>query len=234
MSEVSKSAKQLRLYACTDGNHGHAVARIAKYLSIPCSIYVPSSLDAHTKEKIASEKAEITVSSGPYDDAVNECYRAASEDPNGVFVQDTAFEGYEEIPAWIVEGYSAMLAESDAQLVDLGFESTIVVMPVGVGSLAHAVALHCKSRDRLKAVVTVEPDTAACLHKSLREGRVQSIKTSFTIMTGMDSGTPNYTAWPDLERTVDASVTVSDWDTHLCLGELADKGINEGHAVRLR
>ena len=54
-------------------------------------------------------------------------------------VQDAGWPGYEEVPGWIVDGYSTLFAEVDEQLADAGAAGPgLVAIPAGVGSLAQA------------------------------------------------------------------------------------------------
>ncbi|ROT38578.1 Zn-dependent exopeptidase [Sodiomyces alkalinus F11] len=113
-----------------------------------------------------------------------------------------------------------MLKEVDDQLDS--HPPDLVIAPVGVGSFAQAVVAHYKSPGKTTKVVTVEPDTAACLWKSLAKGSPDAIQTSHTIMAGMDAGTVSSIAWPFLRDGVDASVTVSDHESHLAVQELVE------------
>lgn len=232
---VASKAREagLVLFAATDGNHGQAVACMARLLSVEARIHVPRSASEHTKDAISGEGATIVVGSGDYDDVVRYAAEAASASPGGILVQDTSFPGYEDTPARIVEGYSTMLEEIDSQLARLNMVNDVVITPVGVGSLAHAVLRHSKSRGRQRPakVITVEPDTAACLYKNLQKGSQgpsASIRTSETIMTGMDCGTVSHTAWPDLRSHVDGSVTVSDFEAHCAVEDLKVYGVKSG------
>jgi diaminopropionate ammonia-lyase family len=230
LSELSAAARTIpiRLFAATDGNHGRAVAFMAKILSLQAHIFVPETLDEYTRGRIASEGAIIHPVSGDYDITVQEAAEMANATYGGLLVQDTSFAGYEEIPSWIVEGYSTMLLEIDQQLAKLGLHSTILITPVGVGSLAHAVVRHCKTGSRSVHVVTVEPDTAACLHQSLKAGSPVSLGTSRTIMSGMDCGTVSPSAWNDLQNLVDASTTISCFESHCAVQYLSSHGIASG------
>lgn len=78
-----------------------------------------------------------------YDGAIGEAWDKAATTKGGLFVQDTAFGGYEDIPKWIVEGYSTLLSETEEQLAEQNLKADLLVTPVGVGSLAHAVVRHC-------------------------------------------------------------------------------------------
>lgn len=216
------------VFAATEGNHGRAVAFIARLLGIRAEIYIPRAMDAGTKGLIAKEGAGVRVVDGCYDAAVGEAAAAARAMEGGVLVQDTGFEGYEEVPGWIVEGYSTMMAEVEEQVAAQGMRCDVMVTPVGVGSLAHAVTRHCKAREDPVSVVAVEPDTAACLYVSLRAGEQRIVSTSGTIMDGMNCGTVSTTAWDDLQRGVDAAVTVSSYETHSALQSLAEQSVMAG------
>ncbi|OAL71909.1 acetylornithine deacetylase [Trichophyton violaceum] len=230
LDELSRAAAsaRIKLLAATDGNHGRAVSRMAKILGISSEIFVGKNLDQHTRDLIAGEGATVTGVEGDYDDAISVSAKKADEYPNFILVQDTAFEGYEKIPAWIVDGYSTMLTEIDDQLQDQGLKTTVIVSPAGVGSLCQAVVSHCKSNGKEMSVLTVEPDVAACLHKSLKAGKMTQVKVSKTIMSGMECRTVSSIAWPILQSGVDASVTISDYEAHQGVQYLNSKGVNVG------
>lgn len=230
LDEVSIRAKanSIILVAATEGNHGRAVAFLARLMGIEARIFVPRSMDETTQGFITGEGARVFVVQGCYDMAAQEAYDQSRHIENALLIQDTAFEGYEDIPAWIVEGYSTMMNEVEEQLSQLGLSASVLVTPVGVGSLAHAVAKHCKSRERPVSVVAVEPDSAPCLSSSLRAGKSIPVQTSDTIMDGMNCGTVSSTAWPDLQRLVDACVTVSSYESHRAVQYLTSKSVNAG------
>ncbi|KAF9885920.1 hypothetical protein FE257_012210 [Aspergillus nanangensis] len=229
LDELSARAQEakLTLFAATEGNHGRAVAFMAKLLAIRARIYVPRGMDNSTRQRIASEGAEVIMSPGNYDRAVREAAEASAID-GGILIQDTAFVGYEDVPAWIVEGYSTMLEEAEEQLESQGLQCSVMFTPVGVGSLAHAVARFCKSRETPMSVVAVEPDTAPCLYASMKAREPVTVSTSSTIMDGMNCGTVSSTAWPDLQKFADACVTVSCYESHMALQELAQWSVTAG------
>ena len=108
-----------------------------------------------------------------------------------------------------------------------------IITPVGVGSLAQAVVSHSKQRDRSTKVMAVEPDTAACLHESLRRGHAHPIDTSPTIIAGMDCGTVSSIAWPLLRDGVDVSVTISDREAHAAVEDLGTVAVGPCGAAPL-
>ncbi|RAH41106.1 uncharacterized protein BO95DRAFT_423433 [Aspergillus brunneoviolaceus CBS 621.78] len=228
LTERIRAGEPFTLMAATEGNHGRAVAWVARQLSLHARIYVPRTMVAYTQEMIRSEGADVIVADGDYDYAVLEAAKASQATENAILVQDTAFEGYEEIPAWIVEGYSTLMHEVDVQLQARGQQNTLVISPAGVGSLAQAVAIYSKSRTSPATFVAVEPDTAACLNLSLKTGESTSIVTSPSIMAGMNCGTVSSAAWPVLQKLVDASVTISDYESHCAVQYLASNGVDSG------
>lgn len=230
LEELSAQAKKhsLTLIAATEGNHGRAVAFMARLLGIESQIFVPQSMDEATRGFIAAEGAHVSVVQGCYDMAVQEAFDQSRLLDGALLIQDTAFSGYEEVPAWIVEGYSTMMREAEEQVSQLSLSTSVMVTPVGVGSLAHAVARHCKSRIEPVSVVAVEPDSAPCLSASLPAGNSVTVQTSATIMDGMNCGTVSSTAWPDLHRFVDACVTVPCYESHGAVQYLSSKSIAAG------
>jgi diaminopropionate ammonia-lyase len=228
--ELAADAREakIRLVAATDGNHGRAVARMAKLMRLEADIYVPRVMDEPTENFIAGEGANVIRVAGDYDAAVALAAKEVLSSRNNVLVQDTSFEGYEKIPKWIVEGYSTLLMEAESQLRGLGLAPTTIITPVGVGSLAHSTISFAKSESRAIRVVAVEPDNAACLHNSLQNNDTRPIVTTETIMAGMNCGTVSPMSWPVLKQGVDASVTVSEWEAHVALQYLQKHGVNAG------
>ncbi|MEV0585233.1 pyridoxal-phosphate dependent enzyme [Nonomuraea sp. NPDC050310] len=218
------------LVTATDGNHGRAVAHVARLLGQHAHVFVPAGVSPEAVAAIAAEQARITEVPGPYDEAVRQAARAA-EQPGALLIQDTAWPGYEQVPGWIVEGYSTLCAEVDDQVAAAGAGGPdLVVVPVGVGSLAQAVITHYRSRTggRSPALLAVEPETAACVTTSLALGRPVTVATGETAMAGLNCGTPSSLAWPYLDEGLDAAITVSDAAGARAARDLAALGVHAG------
>jgi diaminopropionate ammonia-lyase len=242
----------LVLVTATDGNHGRAVARMARLCGVPARVFLPAVIGPAARAAIAGEGAEVMRVAGSYDDAVAEARHWAQGHQGAALVQDTAWPGYEQVPGWIVEGYSTLFAELDAQLAAAGAgPPALVAVPVGVGSLAQAAVAHyrsaagrggvtdegCPGRGQnsaprkpssLTSVLSVEPVAAACLLASLRAGTPVSISTTSTIMAGLNCGTISSLAWPVLAGGLDAAVAVSDDAARRAAADLAAAGISSG------
>lgn len=239
---ASAPDRPLRVVAATDGNHGRAVAHTARLLGLPAQIWFPDTLTTEAKDAIAGEGAETVELAIPYDDVVDAATRAAQEaGPDAILVQDTAWPGYEQVPQWIVDGYSTLFEEADAQVAELGVASVdLVAVPVGVGSLAQAAVRHYRSGVGSGAnagagagagapiVLSVEAAAAPPIIESLHAGQPVSVPTSPTVMSGLNCGTVSANAWPVLRAGLDAAVTVSEADAIRAVHDLDELGIDSG------
>jgi diaminopropionate ammonia-lyase len=218
------------LVAATDGNHGRAVAHMAKRLGLECAIVIPDGVSEQAINNIAGEGAEITIIDGDYDEAVELAKEITSTLDNAIHIQDMSWPGYEEIPRWIIEGYSTLCVETDKQLRKIGCPpADLVAVPVGVGSLLHSVLAHYRSKSQPSPVVlSVEAIGAACVLKSLQAGKLTSVQTVPTIMAGMNCGTPSSDSWPTHLAATDAAVAVTDDQARPDLKLLAHLGVDAG------
>lgn len=218
-----------RLVTATDGNHGRAVARMAQLLNLPAHIVLPSAVDPRAVEAIRSEGAVVDVLDMPYDDAVRRAAEIAEEDANSLLVQDTAWPGYEQIPAWIVDGYSTLFREVERQLLAAEANPAgLVVVPTGVGSLTQAAVTFYRSVEPPAALLAVEPASAACITTSLTKGERVSVPTGSTVMDGLNCGTPSSIAWPFIHSGLDASIGISDEQSRAAAGDLQQANIPAG------
>lgn len=224
--QVLERSPGARLVTATDGNHGRAVARMAAHFGVAASVFVPEVMLPATAELIASEGAQVVRVAGDYDFAVRRAAEFADAQPGRALVQDTAWEGYTEVPGWIVEGYQTLLHEIDEALTR---PPDLVVVPVGVGSLAEAVLRHYRRRGvPHPSVLSVEPDTAACLLASLTAGHPVVVPTAATVMAGLNCGTVSAGAWPVLWSGCDAAVSVSDEAAMTASADLDTLGVSSG------
>ncbi len=214
----------------TDGNHGRAVARFARLLGHRARVFVPAGVSARAIAAIEAEGAPVTDTGGSYDDAVAAA-AAFAEATGAVLLQDTAWPGYEQVPRWIVEGYATLFAEAEDQLAARGIAGPdLLMVPVGVGSLAQAAVTHARSRPdpARTAVVSVEPTVAACVLASLRAGEAVTVRTRVTTMAGLNCGTPSSLAWPVLRAGLDAAVAVGDDEAAAAAPFLRAGGVDAG------
>ena len=208
---------QATFFTATDGNHGRGVAWAANRLGQKAVVHMPKGSAKSRFDNIAREGAQVTIEEVNYDDCVRMAAAEAARTEHGVVVQDTAWEGYEEIPAWIMQGYGTMAGEAAEQLrqQELG-RPTHVFVQAGVGSLAGAVVGYFANRfptDPPKFIV-MEAQAADCLYQGAAAGdgapRVVGGDLQ-TIMAGLACGEPNTISWDILRNHATAFLSCPDW-----------------------
>lgn len=207
---------QATFFTATDGNHGRGVAWAANKLGQKCVVRMPKGTTQTRLENIARENAVVTIEDMNYDDCVRLAAREAGETKRGIMVQDTAWEGYEEIPTWIMQGYGTLALEADKQLEEDNCRPTHIFIQAGVGSLAGAVIGYFANRfkENPPVMVVVEANAADCLYRSALQGdgsRVNVTGDMLTIMAGLACGEPNTVSWDILRNHADAFVSCPDW-----------------------
>jgi diaminopropionate ammonia-lyase len=214
-AETKRKLGDITFYTATDGNHGRGVAWAANKLRQKAVVFMPSGSSHIRLQAILNEGAEATITDFNYDDAVRLANKKASEDPNGVVVQDTAWAGYEEIPGWIMQGYGSMAVEAMAQLKEAGVERpTHVFVQAGVGSLAGAVIGYFTNLfpDNPPVMTVVEASAANNLYISSIAGKLVGVKGNLsTIMAGLACGEGNTISWEILKNHAKFFVSAPDW-----------------------
>ena len=208
---------QATFFTATDGNHGRGVAWAANKLGQKAVVHMPKGSTKTRFDNIAKEGAKVTIEEVNYDDCVRMAAAEAEATPHGVVVQDTAWEGYEEIPAWIMQGYGSMAGEAAEQLREVSVNRpTHVFVQAGVGSLAGAVVGYFTNLypENPPKFVVMEAGAAACLYKGAvaGDGEPRIVGGDLqTIMAGLACGEPNIIGWDILRNHVSAFVSCPDW-----------------------
>ena len=208
---------QATFFTATDGNHGRGVAWAANKLGQKAVVHMPKGSAKSRFDNIAKEGAKVTIEEVNYDDCVRMAAAEAAETKHGVVVQDTAWAGYEEIPAWIMQGYGTMANEAAEQLRQLEVNRpTHVFVQAGVGSLAGAVVGYFTNLypNNPPKFVVMEARAADCLYQGAVAGdgdpRIVGGDLQ-TIMAGLACGEPNIISWDILRNHVSAFVSCPDW-----------------------
>ena len=208
---------QATFFTATDGNHGRGVAWAANKLGQKAVVHMPKGSAKSRFDNIAKEGAKVTIEEVNYDDCVRMAAAEAAETKHGVVVQDTAWAGYEEIPAWIMQGYGTMANEAAEQLRQLEVNRpTHVFVQAGVGSLAGAVVGYFTNLypNNPPKFVVMEAKAADCLYRGAvaGDGDPRIVDGDLTtIMAGLACGEPNILSWDILRNHVSAFVSCPDW-----------------------
>lgn len=209
----------------TDGNHGKGVAWAAAQLGCPAHVFLPGGAAAARIAAIRAQGAHTVVTDLNYDGTVRLAAQAAGKN-NWFLIQDTALDGYEEIPGWITRGYLTMAFEAAVQMAARGLAPTHLFLQAGVGSMAGAVTgfmagWYGKERP---CIVIVEPDQADCHYRTALadDGRIHAVTGAMeTIMAGLACGEPNPLTWEIIRQFARACISCPDTVTRRGMKRLA-------------
>ena len=214
--EVRARLGDVTFVTATDGNHGRGVAWTANRLGQHSVVYMPKGSAAERLANIRAEGADASITDLNYDDAVRLANRQA-EEKGWVMVQDTAWEGYTDIPLWIMQGYTTMGYEIVHQLEAEGAEKpTHVFLQAGVGSMAGAMAgfLSAYYGKERPFITVVEPNKADCVFRTAEanDGKLHFVTGDMdTIMAGLACGEPCTIGWEVLRNCADAFISCPDY-----------------------
>ncbi len=215
--QLQRDFGQATFFTATDGNHGRGVAWAANRLGQRAVVHMPKGSTKTRFDNIAKEGAEVAIEELNYDDCVRLAAKEAAETEHGVIVQDTAWEGYEKIPSWIMQGYGTMAVEAAEQLRQLEADRpTHVFVQAGVGSLASAMVGYFVNRfpSCPPKFVIMEAGAADCLYQGAlaADGDPRIVGGDLqTIMAGLACGEPNTIGWDILRNHADAFISCPDW-----------------------
>lgn len=235
VDRIGADAARHGLVCATTGNHGRAVARTARQRQIPCTVFVPALRTTQPVERrmrgarieaMREDGARVFDVDGTYEEAVRRA--AAFGDESGATVlSDVSWDGYEQIPRWIMAGYTHLFEEAASQW---SAPPDVVIVQGGVGGLVCAAASWFAWRFGAARpyLVAAEPEHAASLLESARAGSPVTIDASLeTIMAGLRCATPSPAAWPAIAAGIDAFVTVRDDRVLEAMAMLASADVSE-------
>lgn len=228
--EIQEKLKNVVFATATDGNHGKGVAWAANLLGCEARVYMPAGSSSMRAQAIRDAgRAQVTITEYSYDDTVKEVSRLARE-YGWRLVQDTSWDGYEEVPKHIMQGYTTMVRETVEKMED---PPTHVFLQAGVGAMAGAATGYLAAHygAQRPVIVLVEPYAAACIYESMEAGDMRTARgDGCTIMAGLNCGTPCSVAWPVLRDYGDFAVVCEDAYAKLGMRRLAEEGVISGES----
>ena len=184
------------LIAASGGNHGLAVAWVAKRLGVPAEIFVPEVSPAAKVDKIRALGATVYVGGALYADALAACR------------ERQAITGALDIHAYdhldTIAGTGTIGLEIEADLPDVD----TVLVALGGGGLASGVAAWFAST--AVKVVAVEPETSCCYAAAVAAGSPVDVTVSGIAADSLGARRIGASNWHALSEANAASVLVSD------------------------
>ena len=207
--EYAAVIREMVFVTATDGNHGKGVSWAAGQLGCEAHVYMPTGSSELRAQAIrdVNPRAEVKIMTTGYDDTVRFAAKQA-EEHGWYLVQDTSWDGYEEIPAWIIQGYTTMAHEAVEQLQQQGLAPTHVFVQAGVGAMAGGVVGYLVNvyEGHRPKIGVVEPEAIACIYQSAKvdDGAPhEAVDQQPTIMAGLNCGEPCTITWPILRDFAD-------------------------------
>ncbi|MEC6907401.1 diaminopropionate ammonia-lyase [Photobacterium piscicola] len=219
LKTVANKLKQPLVFTtATAGNHGTGVAWAAREMGQKAVVYMPKGSPQASVERIQGLGAECIVTDVNYDDTVRLANKTA-EDNGWMLVQDTAWDGYEQIPTWISQGYMTMADEAIDQAEDANEGlPTHVMLQAGVGAMAGGILGYLVDRlgsENIKTIIG-EPSAADCIYRSGNKGEMVNVTGDLSsIMAGLACGEPNPITWPILRDSSHTFISAEDSITAL-------------------
>lgn len=213
--EVKERLGTLTFVTATDGNHGRGVAWTAQRLGHRAVVFMPKGTAAERLENIRKLGAEASITDFNYDDSVRLARQYAAEH-EGIVVQDTSWEGYEDVPLHIMQGYTTIGAEIVEQLKACGdVKPTHVFLQAGVGAMAGAMAGFIADyyKEARPIITIVEPNEADCLYRTAlaNDGELHIVTGALdSMMAGLCCGEPCSIGWQQLAAYADNFVAMPD------------------------
>ena len=213
--DVKERLGTLTFVTATDGNHGRGVAWTAQRLGHRAVVFMPKGTAAERLENIRRLGAEASITNVNYDDTVR-LARAYAAEHKGIVVQDTSWEGYDEVPLHIMQGYTTMGSEIVEQLQAYGnIKPTHVFLQAGVGAMAGAMAGFIADyyKERRPLITIVEPNQADCIYRTAlaNDGQLHTVGGALdSIMAGLCCGEPCSLGWRQLAAYADNFVAMPD------------------------
>ena len=212
--EIKAKLGDTTFVTATDGNHGRGVAWTANRLKQHSVVYMPKGSSLERLNNIKALGSDASITDMNYDDAVRLAYKGELE-KGWVLVQDTAWEGYTDIPGWIMEGYTTMAHEAIEQMN--GEKPTHIFLQAGVGAMSGGITGYFADLygDKDRPIITiVEPNKADCIYRTAEanDGKLHFVTGDMnSIMAGLCCGEPCTIGWEVLRDHADNFVSMPDY-----------------------
>ncbi len=182
----------------SSGNHGQAVAYIARQLGIQATIVAPEDAPQVKVQGMRSFGATVEFCGRT---STQRLARAAEivKETGAVFIAP-----YDDRNVQAGQGTLGL------EILEQAPDVEAVYVPIGGGGLISGVATAIKESNPKVRVIGVEPETANDAYLSRQKGERVDIGGSSTIADGLRSATPGEMTFPIIQRYVDEIVLVSD------------------------
>ena len=230
VEKITKGNKDITVSTATAGNHGRSVAWGAQRLGLKCKIFISEFVSDARGKAMESLGADVVKVKGNYENSLIECIKQSTEN-NWQIVQDVAWKDYMLVPTLTMAGYSVMMKEIVDQINN--DKITHIFLQAGVGGMAGAmVAGVARYLENIPKIVVVEPDSAACVMKSIESGKIEKVEiVRESLMGGMSCGEPSLVPWKILNKSVNSCISLPDDDIGKAMKMFANAGFGDDKII---
>ncbi|WP_394843587.1 pyridoxal-phosphate dependent enzyme [Pendulispora brunnea] len=195
LASLSDAERSKGLITVSGGNHGIAIASIARTMGIAATVVMPEAAPARSKARVEADGARLILAA---DAAI--AFEIAEENRRAGL---TYIHGYDD-PV-IIEGHGTLGLEFIRDVPEL----TDVLVSIGGGGLISGVATAMKAVNPNLRIWGVETEGANCMSRALAEGRPVGIKPS-SIVTTLGAPTATERTLEHVKALVEHVFVVSD------------------------
>lgn len=197
---LGRSEREAGVVGASSGNHGFALALAARMLNTSATVVLPEDAPAVKQEAIRKLEARIAA------------YNRHTDNRDAIVHQIAHRQKLTIVPPAnhpkVIAGAGTVAWEMLQETPDLA----AILLPVGGGALAAGTALVAAAHNPNLKVYGVEPANADDTHRSLRAGRITSIKPPATLADSLRHTEPAKIPFAINHRFLTDIITVSEGD----------------------
>ncbi len=200
LTSLSSEERGRGVITVSSGNHGRAVAYVARELGIHAVICLSEAVPVNKVEKIQALGAEVLICGRTYDEADVEAQRIGTD--RGL----TMVHPFDDPMIITGQGTVGLELIEDAPRLDT------VVVPLSGGGLISGIALALKSTDPSIRVIGVTMERGPAMYRSLRAGKIVEVDEEPTLADALVGGIgfDNAYTFRMVQRYVDDTILVSE------------------------
>lgn len=199
--------------AVSSGNHGRAVAHVARLLGFPATVCVSARVPANKVQAIEGLGARVVVGGPDQDDAEAAARRLVVD-------EGLAFIHPFDDPA-VIAGQGTIGIE----ILDAFPACEVIVVPLSGGGLISGIAVAAKAISSRVTVIGVSQERGPAMHRSLAAGRLVGVVEEDTLADALAGGLgdENHHTFEMCQALVDNTVLVSEAEIATAMKFLYDE-----------
>lgn len=197
---LSDAQKKNGVLAFSTGNHGRAVAWVARKLGIRCVVCLSKRVPKFRVEAMESFGAQVVQKGESQDDAYEVALKLQNDE------NLTMIKPFDD--PFVIAGQGTIGLE----ILDQNPEIDTLVVPVSGGGLAAGVAKVLKTADHSIKVIGVSMDCAPAMYHSIKAGKPVEVEEKDSLADALlgGIGLDNQFTYPMVERYVDTIELVTE------------------------